>query len=209
MAIDDKVRIDTRLAGQLRRYHTWPVIGQQTIAEHTWNLLRIYFCICDKVDPHMVFHITFHDIGEHFTGDIPYPVKRDDHLLKEHMDAAEFRSFAEQMNHWNCFKPTLLNNADRDLFKQIELIEMAEFGMDQINLGNNHGFIIATRCLEAVYKGQPCEKLARYVIKRLALFFEQTHFANRTYEEIEWWQDLSWEKLYANGEPVPSGRNSL
>ena len=79
------VRLDAR-RWTLRRYHTWPIIGQQTIAEHCWQLMRIYMCVVDKLDIHMIRHIQFHDIGEHFTGDIPYPVKHDNPKLKEPTD---------------------------------------------------------------------------------------------------------------------------
>ena len=132
MAQDDPVRLDTRIAGQLRRYHTWPIIGQQTIAEHCWQLMRIYMCVVDKLDIHMIRHIQFHDIGEHFTGDIPYPVKHDNPKLKELIDSIEMRAQVTQLDYWNSFHPIALTDQDRVLFKQIELTEMAEFGLDQM-----------------------------------------------------------------------------
>ena len=206
---DDSVRLDTRLAGQVRRYHTWPTIKEQNIAEHCWQLLRIYLCVVDKMDPHMVYHIIFHDIGEHATGDIPYPVKRDNPRLKEEMDLLELKSQAAQMEHWHSFKQIVLSEQDTKLFKHIELIEMAEFGLDQMNLGNHHGYIIANRCLEAVYKSQPCQRLAQYVIRRLLLFFEQCHPNEASYDEVEWWWFKSWEKFHANGKSEPSRRDPL
>ena len=212
MSEDDparKVRIDTRLAGQVRRYHTWPTIGHQTIAEHTWQLLRIYLCVVEIPDRHMILHIMNHDIGEHDTGDIPYPVKRDNPILKQEMEFLEHRSQMTQMDYWNMFHPTYLTPEDKILFKQIELTEMAEFGMDQMNLGNHHGYIIANRCLQAVYENQPSNRLAKYVIKRLELFFQQCHFADHACEEVEWWWTRSWEKLHADSEPGASGRDPL
>jgi 5'-deoxynucleotidase YfbR-like HD superfamily hydrolase len=209
MSEDDSVRLDTRLAGQVRRYHTWPIVSHQTIGEHCWQLLRIYLCVVDRIDPHMVNHITFHDIGEHFTGDIPYPVKRDNPILKEQMDFLEQRSQACQMDYWNSFRQIVLTDDDKKLFKQIELIEMAEFGMDQMNLGNHHGYIIANRCLEAVYKNQPCAKLAQYVTKRLQLFFEQCHPTDAICDEIEWWWYRTWERLSGDSKSEASGRDPL
>ncbi len=209
MAIDDSVRLDTRLAGQVRRYHTWPILGEQTIGEHCWQLMRIYLCVVDRIDSRMVYHIMLHDIGEHSTGDIPYPVKRDNPILKEQIDFLERKSQAAQVEYWNSFRQVFLSDEDKALFKQIELVEMAEFGLDQMNLGNHHGYIIANRCLEAVYKNQPCAKLAQYVIKRLQLFFDQCHPINSEYDEGEWWSAQGWEELYANGKLEPSGRNPL
>jgi 5'-deoxynucleotidase YfbR-like HD superfamily hydrolase len=152
---DDCVRIDTRLAGQIRRYHTWPITGQQTIAEHCWQILRIYLSVVDDVDPHMVYHIAFHDIGEHYTGDIPYPVKRDNPRLKGEMDFLEQKSQAAQMEYWGSFKQVVLSDYDKKLFKQIEMIEMAEFGIDQMLFGNNHGYIIANRCCKSCIQTHP------------------------------------------------------
>ena len=209
MSDDDCVRLDTRLAGQVRRYHTWPIVKEQSIAEHCWQLMRIYLSIVDKIDAHMIRHIIFHDIGEHYTGDIPYPVKRNNPRLKEEMDFLEIKSQNAQMEFWDSFKQVALSAEDRKLFKHIELIEMAEFGLDQMNLGNSHGYVIANRCLEAVYKNQPCMKLVQYVIKRLRLYYQQQEYAKEIpYTEDEWWDYDKWEQFH-DSKPDSSGRGLL
>jgi 5'-deoxynucleotidase YfbR-like HD superfamily hydrolase len=194
MSEDDPVRLDIRLSGQLHRYHTWPIIGQQTIASHCWQLLRIYCCVVDQIDPHMVLHITYHDIGETFTGDIPYPVKSENPKLKEQIDRMEEISRCQQLGYWNAFRQILLSDEDKKLFKDIEIIEMAEFGLDQMCLGNSHAFIIADRCLRKVYKNHPCERLVLYVVKRIDLFCKQ--YKNTIIEPLgDWWLVSKWEKL--------------
>jgi 5'-deoxynucleotidase YfbR-like HD superfamily hydrolase len=194
---DECVRLDTRLAGQIRRYHTWPILGQQTIAEHCWQLLRIYMSVVDKQDPHMIRHMIFHDIGEHFTGDIPYPVKSQNPQLKEQVEFLEQRSYATQLEYWDAFRQTFLSAEDKKLFKQIELVEMAEFGMDQVALGNQHGMIIADRCLKAVYENSPNPRLVTYILKRINLFTRQICTTIVNMEE-EWWYEQNWEKLNAS-----------
>jgi hypothetical protein len=86
-----------------------------------------------------------------------------------------------------------LTEQDKKLFKQIELIEMAEWGMDQICLGNSHGFIVANRCLKAVYENQPHPRLAVYVGKRIVSFILQRmiEFSNLDSDE-EWWDPENW-----------------
>jgi len=197
MAIDDHVRLDTRLAGEIRRYHTWPIIGQQTIGEHTWQLLRIYLTVTDKIDPHMVFHIEFHDVGEHTTGDLPYPVKHDNPLLHGMIDGLEIQSQLRQFEYWDGFKQTFLSDEDKRFFKQIELIEMAEFGMGQVCLGNSYGFIIADRCLKAAYERKPRPRLIEYIIKRLNIFFSQCVLVlNEEERDLEaWWNPAEWSML--------------
>ena len=198
MSIDDTVRLDTRLAGQVHRYHTWPITGQQTIAEHTWQMLRIYMCVAERYETHLIYHIVFHDIGEHYTGDIPYPVKSNNPKLKEQMDMLEQRSLATQLDYWNLVPMGTLTDRDKQFVKQIEMVEMAEFGMDQMCLGNIHGTIIANRCLEAVYKIQPppCSGLIQYVIKRLQLFYRQYNPSVIVEHPVEpWWLVDQWRKL--------------
>jgi 5'-deoxynucleotidase YfbR-like HD superfamily hydrolase len=205
---DDCVRLDTRLAGQLKRYHTWPIIGQQTIGEHCWQILRIYLAVVDTIDPHMICHIMYHDAGEHFTGDLPYPIKRDNPILKEELDRLQNQSIAAQMQYWGCFRQIVLSDYDKAFFKQMELIEMAEFGMDQVNLGNNHGFIIADRCLHAAYEQKPCYRLCKYVIKRIKLYKIQNDLSFEHDIGKNWWRTNKWEAIN-DSESEASGRNTL
>jgi 5'-deoxynucleotidase YfbR-like HD superfamily hydrolase len=191
---DNLVRLDARLSGQILRYHTWPILGQQTIAEHSWHLMRIYLAVATEIDPSMVRHITFHDIGETEVGDAPFPVKHDNPQLKEQMDTIELKSQLRQLYFWDSFKQVLLNDQDKILFKQIELVEMAEFGLDQVCLGNSHGLIVANRCLRAVYEQKPCVRLVEYVIKRLELFFKQSRFRITSgMINKEWWDPKDWD----------------
>jgi len=194
----DPVRLDTRLAGQIKRYHTWPIIGGQTIADHCWNFLRIYLMVDEEPDIHLVREIMFHDIGEHYTGDPPYPMKRDNPSVKESLDRLEHWSYATQLEHWNAFFPVAVSPEDRILLKQIEHVEFAEFGMDQILLGNNHGMIVADRCLKAVYNWNPppCPRLADYVTIRLKLFYRQYLSLRGDHSKDEWWNPLYWEVRY-------------
>jgi hypothetical protein len=162
--------------------------------------------VVDKIDSNLVFYIVFHDIGEQTTGDIPYPMKRNNPQLKEIMDLLEQKSYYSQLEYWDSFRQTLLTSEDMALFKQIELVEMAEFGLDQLCLGNNHGYIIAHRCLRAVFEQHPCPRLVEYVIKRLDIFFKQcsTVFA---YDMVEdWWFIAQWEKL--NDSKSETGRRA-
>ena len=195
---DDAVRLDTRLAGQVQRYHTWPISRPQSIAEHTWQMLRIYMSIMIEPDSKVIYHILFHDIGEHHTGDVPYPVKSLNPPLKAAMDTIETESWENQLAYWDARKDYELHKWDLQLIKQIELIEMAEFGMDEMCRGNRHGFIIADRCLKVVYKSQPspCLRLVQYVKLRLKVFFQQYQHVTPPIDQWSgWWSVISWEEL--------------
>jgi 5'-deoxynucleotidase YfbR-like HD superfamily hydrolase len=193
MPDDDAVRLDFRLSGQLQRYHTWPTIGKQTVAEHCWQIIRIYLCVVDKADPHMIRHAMFHDIGETFTGDLPYPVKSENADLKRQLDYLEDRSRLMQLEYWDAFRQTFLSKEDKILFKQIELTEMAEFGMDQMCLGNNHAFIIADRCLRKVYEDDTGTRLVQYIVSRLNIFHKQ--YKVMLSDSLgDWWYVERWHK---------------
>jgi 5'-deoxynucleotidase YfbR-like HD superfamily hydrolase len=197
MTSADPVYLDTRLAGQLKRYHVWPHIQPQTVASHSWNLLRIYFSITHQPDEHVVYHMIFHDIGEISTGDLPYPVKKDNPMLKEQVDLIEQKSYYRQLQYWNAYQPVVLTEEDKILVKQIELIEMAEWGMDEMNLGNSHGFIVADRCLRALYDQEPSPPVVRYVIIRIRLFFAQQRFTLMP-PLSDWWHTNGWEEKHGS-----------
>lgn len=195
---DDTVRLDIRLSGQIQRYHTWPTIRKQTIAEHCWQILRIYFSVVDKVNHHMVTHIMFHDIGETAIGDLPYPVKSENHDLKKQLDYIEQKSCLLQLRYWNAFRPILFTEEDAKLFKDIELVEMGEFGLDEMCLGNSHAFIVADRCLKKVYHNEPCARLIQYIMKRLDIFHSQ--YKNELSEPLgDWWFAIQWRNKLMHG----------
>jgi 5'-deoxynucleotidase YfbR-like HD superfamily hydrolase len=154
--------------------------------------------VVDKIDPHIIMHTMFHDIGETFTGDLPYPVKSENPELKKQLDYLEERSRLMQLEYWDAFRQTMLSEQDRILFKQIELVEMAEFGMDQMCLGNSHAFIIADRCLRKVYENEPNARLMRYIVGRLNVFHKQ--YKTTLNDALgDWWYVDGWRKKLAQG----------
>jgi hypothetical protein len=71
---------------------------------------------------------------------------------------------------------------------------MAEFGLNQMCLGNIYALIVADRCLRKVYENKPCVRLIQYVIKRIDLFYRQyQNPANVSTED--WWFVTKWEQL--------------
>jgi 5'-deoxynucleotidase YfbR-like HD superfamily hydrolase len=67
-----------RRTGYVKRLHAWPTVTQQDLAQHQWNVARIYiecFHTPDE-DSAGIQHALFHDRGEFIVGDIPAPSKR-------------------------------------------------------------------------------------------------------------------------------------
>ncbi len=144
-APEDVVRTDTRMAGQVARYHTWPTITTQNIAEHSWDVFRIVCAIWDPKGEDLIpatvcRHIAFHDCGELRTGDLPYPIKRIYPPLKQMMDELEEESLRDQ----RLVVPAIDDTWKRRI-KMAHTVEMLEFALHEMTLGNKYAAFVAQR----------------------------------------------------------------
>ena len=147
----EDVLTNSRLAGQVERYHTWPTIRKQTVAEHTWQILRIYLELFG-VDADVWKYILHHDSGEIRTGDLPFPLKSQNPDLKKIMDDLEDDALAAMG-----VGTIPLTSEQKWRIKVCDLLEMLEFGLQEMVLGN--------RLAEPIIKGtssnlrQLCENM--------------------------------------------------
>jgi 5'-deoxynucleotidase YfbR-like HD superfamily hydrolase len=197
MMTPESVYVDARLAGQVIRYHTWPQVRQQSVGEHSWQLLRIYSCVVDKIDPDFVLHCIYHDTGELGVGDNPYPVKADNPILKEQINKLEKESIDKQSEYWGPVAGETLSDEQMKLFKLIEMIEMFEWGLDEYNRGSKYGFVVAERCLKVVYDRLKATEHLPPAWKRLAHYVQKRLQLDISYEDMEgiWWDWFQWERL--------------
>lgn len=61
-----------RLAGKVKRWHSEETIREQTIADHVYNIMRIYLYIWGNPEPSLFCRIMFHDFEELYLGDLPH-----------------------------------------------------------------------------------------------------------------------------------------
>jgi len=134
----DDIRTDPRLAGRVVRYHTWPQVGQQTVAEHGWNVARIVLAIAPDAPGYVISHALFHDVGEIKTGDLPYPIKKDNPSLKKVMDELEIHARIDMSSKWLLSTPESLDEHWRRLIKLADMMEMFEWAIEQLNIGNRY-----------------------------------------------------------------------
>jgi hypothetical protein len=137
---------DPRHAGQITRYHTWSVHRNQSVGEHSWQIIRIAVTIWPECPRHLFLHAVLHDIGE-MAGDIPWPGKRNDPVLRERITLAELRVHRAMSARWNLPPPVRLSEMEQNFFKMCEYIEMWEFGLMEQNMGNKYGTIVSTRMM--------------------------------------------------------------
>ena len=149
-----QVRDDARLAGRVLRYHTWPHIRPQTVAEHSWQVARILMAITPPswwgaLLPHAIVH----DVGEIVTGDLPYPIKANNPTLGQLLDRIEHTAADEICDVWGMRPPLRADEWEehhRFAFKLAEFIEMWEWGMEEALLGNKFAVKVAERCRAVV-----------------------------------------------------------
>ena len=183
------VESDPRHAGRVRRYHTWPTITTQSVGEHTWQVMRIMMTVdVGMCTTRLMHYAVLHDVGE-MAGDVPWPGKRNDPALKECMDAAEQQVRVNMCQRWG--QPVLptLSETERAFFKTCECLEMWEFGLQEVSMGNLYGKVIAARMLLAA--SQYAERLPR-----------ETRLAMQDYIHVRQEQESETEVRHGNH---PSG----
>jgi 5'-deoxynucleotidase YfbR-like HD superfamily hydrolase len=162
------VLAQSRLAGQVKRYHTWPVLHPQTNAEHTWQVLRIWYELYGP-PPAVIFqHILWHDAGELVTGDPPFPFKAQNPEFKKAFDLAEKAAVLSMGGP----KLGVGDEVSTRRVKLCDLIEMWEYGIHESMLGNKFAQPIIDDTWEQI--SQICAKLSpdeargveRYMIGR-------------------------------------------
>jgi 5'-deoxynucleotidase YfbR-like HD superfamily hydrolase len=144
------VRTDPRRAGAVRRYHTWPTIQTQTVAEASWNVTRILVQIWPDAPAQAITHALLNDCGEIRSGDLPFPIKRDNPVLKAEIVRIEEESLHEQMIGALAAAPG--DDIWRRRVKICDMLEMWEFGLDELTMGNQYALPIVDATVQDVYR---------------------------------------------------------
>ena len=138
-----------RLAGLVRRYHTFPMLTEQTIGEHCFQCLRIWYMIWGPPEPEITCYFLWHDSGELVTGDVPFPVKSNYDIVKRIFDTME-DSAVRGMGG----KVPELGKISRLRVKACDLIDMHEHGYIELMLGNKFAQPIVDDTFKALEKLQ-------------------------------------------------------
>ena len=150
-----------RQAGRVVRYHTYPILQQQTVGEHVWQVLRIYYEVWGPPEPHVFEYVLHHDSAERVTGDTPHHAKR----LSPKLRAALHE--LEDAVRLSMGVPTPeLTEEETRMVKLADLLEMWEFGQDECLLGSAHGELITQevgRVLLDMLDKNPDERVTDYM----------------------------------------------
>lgn len=150
--------LDIRMAGQVLRYHSWPTVQKQTVAEHSYHVARILMSIANpELWDRLLPHALLHDLGEQRSGDLPFPVKRDNPDLKRVMDRIEGEHLFSLCMAWmpGTYESELLvmrlTTEERVIFKIADMMEMWEFGIIENRLGNQYASLIIQRTADFIH----------------------------------------------------------
>lgn len=163
----DKIRYNARFAGSVRRYHTWPVLNQQTVADHTWHVMRICYQLWGPLPPEVSTYIIWHDALEIVTGDLPFPIKRDTPELAELLSVIDDET--RVATGWPYVE---LSPLWKKRVKICDLIEMHEYGMVEYRQGNKFALPIVNDTRTAVW--QLAIELCTEDQKAIDRFIEET-----------------------------------
>ena len=127
----EQILTNARFAGSLRRYHTWPCLQTQTVGEHVWQSIRIYAAMFKDLPQNVASYLLWHDAGELVLGDLPFPVKSLSPSLKKLCDTVENVAVVKMGG-----KVIKLAPQDKLRCRMVDRVEMLEFGLVEIQMGN-------------------------------------------------------------------------
>lgn len=123
---------EARAASSVKRYHAFPIIGEQNNGHHTYNMVALLLLLHPNPDLTLIRVIMFHDSAEHILGDAPSPG------LNTHTEYSLAYNNAQNalllkiygMDYYE------LRLADRQWLHSLDKLEAMIFGYNQISLGN-------------------------------------------------------------------------
>lgn len=127
---------DPRAAGLVRRFHTWPVLREQTVAEHSWQVVRILYAVWPDPPAHLVVAALFHDVGEIATGDLPSYAKARSSNLRQAAEEMENAAWLAMCLPWGVPAPELLTTDELVVLKFCDRMELLEHSFQEGMLGN-------------------------------------------------------------------------
>ena len=137
---------DPRAALEITRYHTWRRMRDQSVGEHSCQIQRIMLCIRPDTPRKLLVYAIFHDIGEP-CGDIPYPFKKNNPNLKREHRLVEGGVVVRMQDEHGVPNRPVLTEQEEDFFKMCENIEMWEYGVTEVNMGNQYAVLVAERMI--------------------------------------------------------------
>lgn len=121
----------SREAGGVKRCHTWSIIGETNVGQHTYNAAMIYLIFHPDPQILTLWEIMTHDSGERVAGDLPRTAKWASEKLRD-----EYEDLEDSARIKNGLPPADLSDYEAMWVAACDALEFACFCRDQENLGN-------------------------------------------------------------------------
>jgi 5'-deoxynucleotidase YfbR-like HD superfamily hydrolase len=143
----DKIMASRGMASRIKRYHTFPVLHQETVGEHSHRVATIYLELFGMPRAEVLTYILYHDMGELSAGDLPLYAKRDVPEMKHFMDRAEEAG----LTRLNIKMPDLTEE-ELAKVKLCDLLQMLEFARIEMVMGNWLAYAVQENILDMLTK---------------------------------------------------------
>ena len=119
-----------RNGGNVKRYHTIPIIREQNNAAHSWGVAVLFDQLWGVKSMNGVRASLYHDCAEYLTGDLPAPIKK---------SSKEVAKVIKQLE--DDFNAELdiaidINKEDQVKVKFCDCLEGALFCLEELEMGN-------------------------------------------------------------------------
>lgn len=144
----------TREAADVKRFHTFPSIREQTVGQHSFNMLTMLFQFVKEPSLNLIKAITYHDFAERWVGDIPATAKWGN---EEWGNLTE--SIEESVRLKLGFISGELTEDEKNIVSFLDTLELFYWALEEAELGNKNGYFLAKKVRKIV--------LEKYVKTRL------------------------------------------
>lgn len=153
MITDDMVTRSPAMGDRVKRFHTWPMIREQTVGQHTAGCLRVYWMVFGGLPEAVAVYLLFHDTPEVGTGDPPHMVKRDNPHMKQEYDRMEDDVLRSMLGHHVANEILMApTDIERVRMKAADLLEMGEHAEVEFAMGNRFAEPILRNVMLALQK---------------------------------------------------------
>lgn len=125
-----------REAGNVMRCHTLPHHGEYSVGKHSWDMAMLILVLHPNPSIELLKAVLIHDIGERYTGDVPYPTKVSDGEFTRRLEKMERRA----MHHMG-FEINLSTD-DMRWLHGVDRVEFLLWTKDQAAMGNQNAFSV-------------------------------------------------------------------
>jgi 5'-deoxynucleotidase YfbR-like HD superfamily hydrolase len=118
--------------GSVKRYHTLPTIGEQSVASHSWGVTLILQWLYPNISKIALVKALTHDVIEKQTGDMPSPTKWNNPALAKEIAEVEKRVEKELGVDYP------ISDEEKMYCKHADLFELLLYCHNQRSLGNTN-----------------------------------------------------------------------